>query len=272
LKNGEYFDRRFCVADSDGKFLTARNAPNMVLLECQLKNDILTLTAPGKESIQADLTRIVATGNISRIRLWEDLPVDAFDCGSEISEWITDYLGKTSDGVPPFRLYYHTPGLYNSRSLDNPKYEGFFGQRQDLAIFPDLTPFMLMTESSMQDLNRRTPNGEEFPIRNFRPNLIVSGTKAFDEDDWDKVKIGEQTLFTNIKACTRCVFTTINWATGEKHPRTEPLRTLRSYRLTKDPKLKVIFGASPMMGVNLAIDQLGTVRIGDPVYVTYKSG
>jgi len=131
---------------------------------------------------------------------------------------------------------------------------------------------MLMTEASVADMNTRTPNGEKFPIRNFRPNFIVSGTKAFDEDDWDKVKIGEQTLFTNVKASTRCVFTTINWSTGEKHPRTEPLRTLRSYRMTTDPKLRKIFTSSPRMGINLVVDQLGTVRIGDPVYVTYKSG
>jgi len=273
LKNGEYFDRRFCIADVDGKFLTARNAPNMVLLESRLENGILTLSAPGKESIKTDLAKIVAGGNVTRIRLWEDKPVDAFDCGSEISEWITDYVGRTSDGVPPFRLYYYTPGLFNSRTINNmDKYKPLIGSHKDLNVFPDLTPYMLMTESSMHDLNTRTPNGEQFSIMNFRPNFIVSGTKPFDEDKWAKVKIGDQTLFSNIVACTRCVLTTIDWTTGEKHPRTEPLRTLRSYRLSKNPEEKKIFGVSPMFGIHLKADRLGTVRVGDPIYVTYKSG
>lgn len=33
----------------------------------------------------------------------------------------------------------------------------------------------------MADLNTRTPNGEQFSIRNFRPNFVVAGTKPFDE-------------------------------------------------------------------------------------------
>lgn len=38
-----------------------------------------------------------------------------------------------------------------------------------------------MTQSSMDDVNTRTPAGEQFSIRNFRPNFIVVGSKAFDE-------------------------------------------------------------------------------------------
>jgi len=273
-KSGEYYDRRFVVADSTGKFLTAREAPKMVLIEPKVENDVLTLVAPNKESVSADLNKVVANGRVTRVTggLWETMPADAFDCGDEIANWICDYVGK-ADNRENFRLYYHTPGLYNSRSLDNyPKLKGLFGKRNDLAIFSDFTTYMLMTESSMTDLNTHTPNGEQFSIRNFRPNFIVAGTKAFDEDKWAKVRIGEETSFTNVIACTRCLLTTVNWATGEKHPRSEPLRTLRSYRVTKNPEEKKYLGASPLFGIYLVIDRLGRVKVGDPVYVTYKSG
>jgi len=273
-KSGEYYDRRFVVADSTGKFLTAREAPKIVLIEPKVENDVLTLVAPNKEPVSADLNKVVANGRVTRVTLWGNMPVDAFDCGDEIANWIYDYVGK-ADNRENFRLYYHTPGLFNSRSLNNhPKYGSFglFGKRNDLTVFPDSTPYMLMTESSMTDLNTRTPNGEQFSIHNFRPNFIVVGTNAFDEDKWAKVRIGEQTSFTNVKACGRCLLSTVDWATGEKHPRSEPLSTLRSYRVTKNPEEKKYFGASPMFGINLAIDRLGRVKVGDPVYVTYKSG
>lgn len=63
--------------------------------------------------------------------------------------------------------------------------------------------------------------------------------------------------------------TTINWTTGEKHPQQEPLRTLRSYRMTKDPVEKKYYGG-PMFGINLVIDKLGDVRVGDRIDVIYK--
>ena len=62
----------------------------------------------------------------------------------------------------------------------------------------------------------------------------------------------------------------MNGETGEKHPRSEPLRTLRSYRVSKRPEDKKYYGFSPMLGIHLAIDRLGLVRVGDPVYATYK--
>lgn len=64
------------------------------------------------------------------------MPVDAFDCGDEVANWLNDYLGKTG-GPEKYRLYYHTPGLHNSRSLNNyEKLRGYWaklGKRKDLA-------------------------------------------------------------------------------------------------------------------------------------------
>ena len=62
---------------------------------------------------------------------------------------------------------------------------------------------------------------------NFRPNFIVKTDEAFDEDNWEWIKIGP-VIFRNIKNCTRCVMTTIDPVKGEKHPNSEPLKTLRT--------------------------------------------
>ena len=61
---------------------------------------------------------------------------------------------------------------------------------------------------------------------NFRPNFVVKGPKAYAEDNWEWVKIGN-IVFENVKPCTRCVLTTVDPVKGEKNSNMEPLKTLR---------------------------------------------
>jgi uncharacterized protein YcbX len=57
----------------------------------------------------------------------------------------------------------------------------------------------------------------------------VSGADAFAEDGWQRVRIGEVTFIVE-KPCERCVFTTVDPATGERSADQEPLRTLAKFR------------------------------------------
>jgi uncharacterized protein YcbX len=87
----------------------------------------------------------------------------------------------------------------------------------------------------------------------FRPNLVFSGGKAFEEDEWDKVKIGKS-LFKITKPCARCVMTTIDQKTGIKGK--EPLQTLAKYRTISN---KVMFGQ------NMSLLEGLTISVGDIV-------
>jgi uncharacterized protein YcbX len=80
---------------------------------------------------------------------------------------------------------------------------------------------------------------------------------AHAEDGWKRIRIGE-VEFEVAKACTRCVFTTVDPARGERDPDGEPLRTLIGYRRTPEG---VTFGQ------NLIPRSLGSVRVGDAVEV-----
>ena len=65
-------------------------------------------------------------------------------------------------------------------------------------------------------------------------------------------------MFDAVKPCTRCVFTTIDPATGKRDPAGEPLRTLKTYRRT---------AAGISFGMNLIPRDTGRLCVGDPVEV-----
>ena len=89
--------------------------------------------------------------------------------------------------------------------------------------YSDMTSYTIQNEASIADLNGRLE--KPVSVRNFRPNFVLKGAKAFEEDTWDWVKIGD-VIFRNVRICTRCVFTTVDPKTGVRDPKSEPLKTL----------------------------------------------
>jgi hypothetical protein len=92
----------------------------------------------------------------------------------------------------------------------------------------------------------------------FRPNVVVRGESAWAEDDWARIRIGPA-VFRAVKACDRCVFTTIHPESGMKGR--EPLVTLARHRRW-DGKI--------WFGMNLIPEIKGEnprLRIGDEVEV-----
>ena len=47
------------------------------------------------------------------------------------------------------------------------------------SAFQDLTPYMIASEASLEDVQKRTE--KKIDMRNFRPNIIASGCPPFDE-------------------------------------------------------------------------------------------
>ena len=91
-------------------------------------------------------------------------------------------------------------------------------------------------------------------MNRFRPNLVISGCDAFDEDRLGEVVVGDA-VFSAVKPCVRCQVTTTDQADGVvRGP--EPLQTLASYRDSPN---------GVMFGMNLIPVKLGTVRVGDSV-------
>merc|ERR1719500_2392464 len=133
-----------------------------------------------------------------------------------------------------------------------------------LLFHPKTLPSMLLSQPSIAGLNMLLDQEEVDLVveeKRFRPNIFIDGDfPAFAEDKWAFIKIGD-VIFRNARVCDRCVFTTVDPVMGDKHPQGEPLKTLRKYRCAEDPAEKKAYGSSPFLGVFLAVETTGSVRV-----------
>lgn len=68
-------------------------------------------------------------------------------------------------------------------------------------MFSDLAAYMLMATKSVDALNEKLD--APVPALQFRPNILVSTQKPFEEDNWEWIKIGEKAVIRNVKPCAR---------------------------------------------------------------------
>jgi hypothetical protein len=123
--------------------------------------------------------------------------------------------------------------------------------------FADAYPFLLLSEASLIELNRRLPR--PLPVNRFRPNIVVAGCQAFAEDGWSELSIGPG-RFAVVSPCARCITTTTDQLRGERDGK-EPLRTLARFRRLQG-------GPEVYFGQNLVhLEPAGLLRVGDPVQV-----
>lgn len=218
---GFAFDRRWMVVDTRGKFLTQREAPTMSLIKTQLEGSGLRLSAPGMPDLAVGDAMV---GSPQQVQIWGD-QCAAFDCGPAASQWLTNFLNRE------LRLVIFDPT--HKRVCD----KSWTGEVEASSMFADGFPLLVLSEASLENLNSRL--SEPLPMNRFRPNIVLSGLRAHDEDRIRDLYTDSVRLRL-VKPCDRCSITTTDQATGQR-PSDEPLRTLKSYRW--DSKLRgVLFG------------------------------
>ncbi len=235
---GLRLDRHWMLVDPAGRFVTQRQQPRMALIECAVEAAGLRLAAPGMPPLQLDAPP--GGGETLEVQLWSDR-CQALAWGAEADAWFSRFLER------PVRLVSMSEG--GVRPLD-PDY----ARPGDQTGFADGFPFLLISEASLADLNRRI--GRVLPMRRFRPNLVVRGCAPYAEDHWRRIRIGA-VEFRLVKPCSRCIIPSIDPATGERDG-SEPLATLSRYRQRGN---KVYFGQ------NLIHDGPGRLAVGDGVEV-----
>lgn len=233
---GPQWDRRWMLVDKAGGFISQREEPRLCLLDTVLGQEQLTVSAPSYSSVSVDTT---ARGEAREVEVWGD-KVAAIDCGDSAAHWFSRFLKRDC------RLVY-MPAT-TTRQVD-----AAYSRVGDSVSFADGFPLLLISEASLDELNRRL----EIPVTmaHFRPNIVVSGCEPFAEDRWQKVQLGA-VEFDLVKPCSRCVIPSINPATAIKN--SQVLRELAAFRRWQG---KVYFGQ------NLIHRGLGKIALGESLKV-----
>lgn len=241
-------DRAWMVVDAEGMFVTQRTLPRMALIRPQLKGDEMVLRAPGMLALHVAIDAVEAPATVT---VWRDT-VPAWDMGAVAAQWFTDFLGQ------PCRLVRFDPEYRRLSSME------WTGGVEAPNQFSDGFPLLLASQASMDELNLRLQAAGHAAagIERFRPNVVLAGVDAHDEDRVDLVRVDAQEgeiHLQPVKPCSRCPIPDIDPATAESNPSVGD--TLRTYR--KDQRLD----GAITFGMNAIVRQGAgqTLRVGQRV-------
>lgn len=227
-------DRAWMVVDAEGMFVTQRTLPRMALIRPQLKGDEMVLRAPGMLALHVAIDAVEAPATVT---VWRDT-VPAWDMGAVAAQWFTDFLGQ------PCRLVRFDPEYRRLSSME------WTGGVEAPNQFADGFPLLLASQASMDELNVRLQAAGHAAagIERFRPNVVLAGVDAHDEDRVDLVRVDAQEgeiHLQPVKPCSRCPIPDIDPATAESNPSVGD--TLRTYR--KDQRLDgaITFGMNAIV-------------------------
>ena len=135
--------------------------------------------------------------------------------------------------------------------------------------FADCAPYLICSQTSLDDVSSRLPEGTDMDITKFRPNIVIKGAfEAYQEDYWGKVKINNGVELTMAHNCVRCTSINVDYETGKAGtgPEGEVLKKLQhDRRIDIGAKWSPVFGRysfwDPKWGSEV-------VKVGDRVNVS----
>jgi uncharacterized protein YcbX len=243
-ERGIEHDREWMIIDAGGTFLTQRREPRLAQIATALSTSALHLRAPGMSALDIPFDAAFAP---VKVTVWRDT-LWALDHGDAVATTLSNWIGQ------PVRLVRFDPAVRRECS------PVFTGPDRAHVAFADGYPALIISEASLADLNARL--SEPLPMNRFRPNIVLSGVEAYDEDHIAELTSGAVTLRL-VKACARCQITTTDQATSAVG--VEPLQTLATYR--HDAKLEgVVFGMNAIVTAGAGT----SVAVGDVAHCTFN--
>src|SRR5262249_19216023 len=155
----------------------------------------LTLTAPGMPPLAVPRQ---GAGESRTVTVWR-FTGNAIDCGDVAAHWCTQFLDT------PLRLV-----RFDEREARECHPEWTQGARATTE-FADGYPVLVISRASLAELNSRLP--APLPMERFRPNVVIDGVGAYDEDRIHELRVGDVSLRL-VKPCTRCSITTTDQQRG----------------------------------------------------------
>jgi uncharacterized protein YcbX len=246
LMSGLLHDRQWMVVDAAGAYVTQRTCPQMARIRPRPTGHTLEISAPGQTSIEIALALPDAeSAHTFDVQIWGD-HVQAYDCGDHVARWFSLVLGM------PCRLVRFPP---NAQRNADPQWTG---GADAPTMFSDGFPILVISEASLADLNRRLmqQGRSALPMNRFRPNIVIGGVEAFEEDYAATITIGDVVL-KPVKPCPRCPVPSVDQSSGQIGP--DPLDILRTYRVNAKVNGGITFGMNAIVhagvGTRLQVGQ-----------------
>ena len=225
------YDRRFLVTDLAGTYRSQRRDPLLATVQPTIEDGLLTLSAPGAGTLEV---AVDDTGPRRPVSLFGE-PYTGIDQGEDVAAWFTAVLGR------PSRLVLAPPEHHRVTG----------GRTTGTSAYADSCAVHVLSSASLRELNDRI-DGPPVPMSRFRPNVVVDGWDAHEEDRVRYLTAGTAEL-AYAKPAIRCAITMVDQLTGTRAG-PEPLRTLATYRRADGG---VAFGAK------YAVVRPGLLSVGD---------
>ena len=245
-------DRAWMLVDPQGEFVTQRELPQLARVQPTLRGDELVLRAPGMLALHVAVDRVEQP---MRVRVWDD-SVPAWDLGPLAAQWFSDFAGR------PLRLVRFDPEY---RRQSDARWTGPHAAH---TAFADGFALLVLSSASLAGLNQRLAQQGAAPVdlRRFRPNLVLGGLQAHDEDSVEALEIDTPqgpVRLQLVKPCARCTIPGVDPDTGTQG--FEVIDALAGYRA--DPRMEgaVTFGMNAIVvegaGFELAVGQAVRAQI-----------
>lgn len=245
-------DRAWMVVDEKGVFVTQREVPRMALIQPLLKTYDMIVKAPGMLALHVSIDEVEKPVTVT---VWEDT-VKAFDMGDLAAQWFNDFLGKT------VRLVRFDP---EQTRLSSMKWTNGIEAKNG---FDDGFAVLVTSVASLKVLNDKlTAEGDQaVTMPRFRPNVVLTGVEAHDEDRLDTLNIETQegvAQLKHVKPCIRCTIPDVDLQSGKQGTAVGDM--LQSYRA--DPQMDggITFG----MNAIVLSGEGSTLRVGQAVGANY---
>ena len=243
----QVLDREWMVTDPDGLLVTQREVPELALVDVAVDDDALQLSVPHAAPLRLPLRTVGA--HRRPVTVWRSTVI-GIDSGDAAAAWLSAWLRM------PVRLHRFDRAGMRACNAD------YAGESGAHTLFADGYPLLIIGAASLADLNARLASRgiAALPMNRFRPNLVLDGLPAYDEDHVDTIAIGDVELKC-VKPCVRCQVTTTDQATARTG--LEPLRTLGEYRMN-DGLGGVTFGMNAIIvrgaGSTVAVDASAAIE------------
>ena len=241
---GFLYDRSICIIDKDNKIVTGRDYPQLLNINSSINDNHLILSWNDIESFQFMLPGSVA--DTITIKLFRNTVV-GYPFMKEANDLISNFL----QGI--FRFVY----VGNSY---RPLVDKRGGREGEKTGYADSSPVHLINLKTLEYLNSSLE--ESVTSRHFRPNIVVDGNEAFEEDSWALIEING-VRFRLQEQTQRCVFINIHPVTQEKNQKLQPLSTIASLRAKSAQR--------PTFGIGLVPNGNGIITRGDTIKIIETS-